>query len=701
MPKMVQSFEISAEEEGAAVNGDEDEEVRQAGFVTWGVAWFFILVCFIVALASYGKVGPKGDLGNGAMTTLQDIAGSGTPRGYRSPSNELGRKKLLAKIDALMAQYPNRIETAHQVIPNPMSRSLLARTTQDTELSSQHVLDNDTVPNNLVFLVKGDGTYTGNGSAILASAHHDSVGDGDEEDPKPDDTNQPTNVGPGVTDDLAGVAVLLEVARTLASSPALPRDVIFALVDGEELGCRGSSQFRRDHIWNKRPAFVLNLEGKGKSSSKEWLVRANSAYAANAYARFATAPAGFSLGEWVFATLSVGFTDLSVYNSMNFQGFDLVFVHDAYVYHTPRDSIDNTSPEGLQHEGSNALAIIRGLAQDADLKPFPSTRDADPNDPMTSQSVYLGMFDSSFWLMSTPGAMAFFGIIASLACGSSAVLAHLFCDKSLGTKNAGVPEKVAMKKDLLRNAGCDFARFLGAFLLGILAALVSACIVGWKDKRVWYAAPMARFMLVSLGAVLPLLTLERFCVVARYTHSGTSPGGDHAFRAFQASLGALWLQAVLLALFAIALPHVGFAVIWQVLFPPVGLAVELAIAGHFVGVKGRVVVGIIRDLFSIFLPLLLTLPQTYNMVYVFSYLLDSLGSTVGVGGVEGIFLGLLPVFLFVPTLRRLSARMMNFVFVGSLASWVVLAVVCMIWPVNHKDFCYFDSFCADGEFSFR
>ena len=57
------------------------------------------------------------------------------------------------------------------------------------------------------------------GSAILLTAHYDSVW-----------------TGPGVADDGAGVAALLEIARMATLAPGFSHDLIFLFTDAEEQG---------------------------------------------------------------------------------------------------------------------------------------------------------------------------------------------------------------------------------------------------------------------------------------------------------------------------------------------------------------------------------------------------------------------------------------------------------------------------------
>ena len=71
---------------------------------------------------------------------------------------------------------------------------------------------------------------------VLVMAHLDHLGKG-----WPDvRTGNEGLVHPGADDNASGVAVLLELARTMADEPARPRTVIFAVVTGEEAGRIGS-----------------------------------------------------------------------------------------------------------------------------------------------------------------------------------------------------------------------------------------------------------------------------------------------------------------------------------------------------------------------------------------------------------------------------------------------------------------------------
>mmetsp|Transcript_41509 Transcript_41509/g.133990 ORF Transcript_41509/g.133990 Transcript_41509/m.133990 type:complete len:774 (-) Transcript_41509:166-2487(-) len=729
---------------------------------TWGLALVYVLVCFIVALVMYQHVGPSGGLGQAAMQSASAIAGNGKRRGYDTEQDKWVVQYLKSRISELELQFPGRIQTSHQNVKlsndtrfgafgreecmaiatdacvrawgksggfrstecakdcpfdlaqpqGPRCCGLLApagagsgRSSDQpwlpafwSEVAKEHAADDDI--SNIVFLVRGSGEST-SGSALLASAHHDSVGWSGGR--LADDPSEHSNQGPGVIDDLAAVAVLLEVARTLASSEPLPRDVIFIFNDGEEVGCRGSTLFKQFHPWKHRPAFVINLEGKGKASSTEWLVRSNSAYAANAYARFATSPGGFSFGEWAFKNLNIGYTDLSVYSRLGYHGFDLVYVHDAYVYHTPDDNVNTASPEGLQHEGSNVLSIIRGVAQDSDF-PTLKTKDEDPtvglwnnelsSDPsMDSNSVYVGMYGSSLWIMSMTAAQVLFGLVAVMAVVVSGGSVWFLVKTAVPVSS--LPAAIA----------ADFGISFLSLLSGFTAAVASGMFVGVRDLRTWYDWQLLRLLFTTLTSGMPLLMLERLrrsqcCSCSRAR--GISETGNVETAAFDdhaAVLGTLGVQALLLLLLAVLMPHLAFVIFWQVLFSPLGLVAEVAVSVFlFQGDESRELVRKVavvssRELFGVFLPMLLTVPPLFNFVYVFTYMLDSLNTFgIGAGGLAGLF-GPLLALPFLPAMRRLPTKFLSYVVLVFGVLWVLLGVACFLVPTNTKHYCYFQLDC--------
>lgn len=183
------------------------------------------------------------------------------------------------------------------------------------------------------------------GKAVLLMAHYDSVA-----------------AGPGVGDDMHGVAAILEVARILKSGPPPRSPVIFLLTDGEEGGLLGATAFVEKSPVMDQVGVVVNLEARGSSGPS--LLFETSGADAWMIPRFA-AEAGRPLTSSVFATLYdllPNDTDLTVFKRRNVPGMNFAFIGDALHYHTAADTLENLSPASLQHQGDNALAAVRGLA---------------------------------------------------------------------------------------------------------------------------------------------------------------------------------------------------------------------------------------------------------------------------------------------------------------------------------------------------
>ena len=80
------------------------------------------------------------------------------------------------------------------------------------------------------------------------------------------------------------------------------------------------------------------------------------------FAERAPHPVGNSLLSTVYSLLPND-TDLTVLRRLGVPGANLAFVHGAIRYHTPRDDIAHLDPRSVQHQGANALPLVRGLAE--------------------------------------------------------------------------------------------------------------------------------------------------------------------------------------------------------------------------------------------------------------------------------------------------------------------------------------------------
>ena len=198
--------------------------------------------------------------------------------------------------------------------------------------------------------------------AVLLSAHYDSVA-----------------AGPGASDDGMGVAALLETARALGSAP-IRRPVVFLVDDGEEQGLLGAEAFAAAG-GGKNVLADVNLEARGTagtsflfetSDGNRWLARL--------FSRIPR-PATSSLFYAVYRTLPND-TDLTVFRAHGVAGVNFACVEGVARYHTPRDDVAHSDPATLQHQGENALAVVRAL-------------DGAPEAPGLGNAVWFDLFGAA------------------------------------------------------------------------------------------------------------------------------------------------------------------------------------------------------------------------------------------------------------------------------------------------------------------
>jgi len=193
-------------------------------------------------------------------------------------------------------------------------------------------------------LARLDGAETG-GPAILLASHYDSV-----------------PAGPGASDDGAGVATNLEVARVLKSRGASRHSIIFLFDEGEEQGLLGAHAFVEAHPWAKEVRAAVNVEARGTSgpslmfetgSANNWLIQM--------YARAVPHPMTSSIYYAVYKLLPND-TDFSVFHPFGYEGFNFANIGDVARYHTPLDNFENADPRTIQHHGENVLGTVVALA---------------------------------------------------------------------------------------------------------------------------------------------------------------------------------------------------------------------------------------------------------------------------------------------------------------------------------------------------
>ena len=189
--------------------------------------------------------------------------------------------------------------------------------------------------------------------AIALAAHYDSV-----------------PAGPGAADDGAGVAAMLEIARALRASDPLPRSVILIFTDGEEMGLLGARWLVKDSELVRRLGVVVNLEGRGVSGpSLMFETSTPNDGLVTAFARATVRPVTSSAFYAVYKQLPND-TDLTIFRRAGIAGVNFAFIGGTAHYHTPTDDLAHLSRASLQHQGEQALSLVRELAGSSALPPL-------------------------------------------------------------------------------------------------------------------------------------------------------------------------------------------------------------------------------------------------------------------------------------------------------------------------------------------
>ncbi|MBI4955340.1 MAG: M20/M25/M40 family metallo-hydrolase [Myxococcales bacterium] len=301
------------------------------------------------------------------------------------------------------------------------------------------------------------------GEAIVLAAHYDSV-----------------PAGPGASDDGAGVAAVLEIARALRALPQPRRSILLLHDDAEEDGLLGATAFVREHPRARDVRAVVNLEARGTSGpSLMFETGHDDAGLVALYAAAAERPLTSSLFRAVYDRLPND-TDLSVWKRHGYTGLNFAFVGDVVHYHTPADDLAHLDRGSLQHHGDNGLAAVRALA-DGDW------------DTHGGDGVY---FDVLGWL------------VVRWPLGATLPLA------ALALALAAAMIGLALRTRQLRSWRGFAGGALATLAAPVLAAAAGYAVV-WALRAVaptdvpWYGTPAPAYLCLAGGAALGVALLAQ------------------------------------------------------------------------------------------------------------------------------------------------------------------------------------------------
>jgi hypothetical protein len=410
----------------------------------WGLA--AALVLFALALLLAVQIGPPAAKPASAPATefsatraqavLRDLLGDGSPHPVGSPAAARVRERIVAELRAM------------------------GFTPEVQEALGCSASGNCARVSNVLARLPGREP----GKSVLLLAHYDSV-----------------PAGPGVSDDLAGVASVLEAARVLKAGPPLRHGVLLLLDDGEEMGLLGAQAFLEHSPAMAEVGAVVNLEARGTGGpSLLFETSGPDAWAVNGFAARATRPFTSSVFPTIYQYLPND-TDLTVFKRRDIPGLNFAYIQRPTQYHSPLDNLEDLSTASLQHHGENALAAVRGLAEE------------DLASPPSGKAVFFDLVH----VLVVRWPMGLSPILALLALALILAAAFLI-------RRRGVPVW-----------GAGFALGFGAGLAALLLVLVLAIVFqilisGAFQAAPWVAHPgpaIAAFWLLAFGAGLGLAGL--------------------------------------------------------------------------------------------------------------------------------------------------------------------------------------------------
>ena len=182
--------------------------------------------------------------------------------------------------------------------------------------------------------------------AIALAAHYDSV-----------------SAGPAAADDGSGVAALLEIARALHRGPALERSLWLLFTDGEEMGLLGAQALAKERELLQKIGLIVNVEARGvRGPSLMFETSSPNDALISIFADSAVRPVTSSAFYAVYKKLPND-TDLTVFRRAGLPGINFAFLGGTAHYHTPQDDLAHLSHASLQHQGEQALSLVRVLLE--------------------------------------------------------------------------------------------------------------------------------------------------------------------------------------------------------------------------------------------------------------------------------------------------------------------------------------------------
>lgn len=455
-----------------------------------------------------------------ALPLLERLVGDGQPRPIGTAANAAARQRVIAELESLGLDVSVQSEFAC------IGEFLVCGQVENVLTRLPGLED---------------------GPAVLLSAHYDSVG-----------------AGPGVSDDMVGVAAIIETVSLLQAQGPLRNPFIVLLADGEEVGLLGAEAFTR-HPWFGEVGVVINLEARGTGgASLMFETNVDNAWLIDAFAREAPQPVTNSVLYEMYRMLPND-SDFSIYKRAGLNGLNFAYAEHVERYHTPLDDLEHLDLGSFQHQGDNLLAAARALGA------------LDLSDPPAGNSIFMDLVPGS--VLRAPESWAVPIAVASL-------LVWILIAVALARRG------VVTGRRLLLGLLAGLLSVVLAAALGFGATTAVEALAGVSQP--WYAAPVPIRVTVWLAATLGVLLVTSL-VARRAGLWGLACGA-----------WLLWSAAAVLS--AVLLP--GFSIMFLV---PLVVASGLHLVASF---APRTVMAPLATLLAAFAAAYVWLPFTLSLELV-------------------------------------------------------------------------------------
>ena len=375
---------------------------------------------------------------------------------------------------------------------------------------------------------------------------------------------------PGASDDGAGVACAVGIARALVAEQA-EHDVLVVITDAEERGLLGAELFMAQHPLAKGLRAVVNMDARGAAGPAfVFETGPETAWLADLLARRVDAPRTSSLMGVVYGAMPNG-TDFTVFLRAGISGFNIAFIGDMAAYHSELDAVERQSAASREHMGRTALALVRGLDEELPEGNLPDERAVfgdvlglgvvrwpEPWTPAIAVCSALAVAAAAAWnVLRAPRRDAARGARAPGRAAAEALAASMVALVLAALIGWGFGAACRAGGLSMANAGVRLHALDGLLQLG---AVLAACGAGaWLARRgvdpwsallgawvPWIAAACAAAFTVPAASflfVVPVAVLGVAAAVASLVSRTSGSGADTRVAAFAglAAAAVVWL----------------------------------------------------------------------------------------------------------------------------------------------------------------